>query len=157
MNPRIREAVADDIAPMHAIRMAVRENRLADPGWLTPAMYRACLADTGVANTWVSESDGVMTGFCAVRIAERDIWALFVDPDREGQGAGRALLDTATRWMFGRGIAAIELSTTPDTRADRFYRDAGWQRGELTAKGEVMYRLPSPSARVDPVSETAPC
>lgn len=157
MELRIREATADDIESMHRIRMAVRENRLDDPSWLTPAVYRGCLADTGVANTWVCESDGVVAGFCVGRVPEHDIWALFVDPEREGRGIGRALIETAARWLFERGVATIALSTTPDTRADRFYRDAGWQRGELTAKGEIMYRLPNPSARVEPVSETAPC
>jgi GNAT superfamily N-acetyltransferase len=157
MAPRIREATAGDIDAMHRIRMAVHENRLSDPSWLTPAVYRACLADTGVANTWVAEVDGAVAGFSTARVPERDIWALFVDPAREGRGIGRALIDAATRWLFERGVAIIELSTTPGTRADRFYRDAGWQRGEATAKGEILYRLPNPSARVEPVSETAPC
>jgi GNAT superfamily N-acetyltransferase len=157
MQLRLREATVEDIDAMHRIRMAVRENRLSDPSWLTPAVYRACLADTGFTNTWVAEIDGAVAGFSTARVPERDIWALFVDPVHEGRGIGRALIDVATRWMFERGVASIELSTTPDTRADRFYRDAGWQRGETTAKGEIMYRLPNPSARVEPVSESAPC
>lgn len=157
MQTRIREATAGDIDAMHRIRMAVRENRLTDPSWLTPAMYRACLSDSGVANSWVAEVEGRLAGFSVGRIPERDIWALFVDPAHEGRGIGRALIDTATRWLFERGVPTVELSTTPGTRADRFYREAGWQRGETTAKGEIMYRLPNPSARVEPVSETAPC
>ncbi len=157
MAVRIREATADDIAAMHRIRMAVRENRLADPSWLTPEVYRGCLADSGVANTWVSEADGAISGFCVARVPEADIWALFVDPGHEGRGVGRALLETAVRWMHSRGVATIALGTTPDTRADRFYAAAGWARGESTAKGEVMYRLPNPSARVETVSGTAPC
>jgi hypothetical protein len=38
----------------------------------------------------------------------------------------------------------VSLSTTPDTRADAFYCANGWQRGELTDNGEVMFRLPRP-------------
>lgn len=157
MAPRIREATAADIDAMHRIRMDVRENRLGDPSWLTPAVYRACLSGGGVANTWVAEVDGRVAGFSVGRVPERDIWALFVDPAQERRGIGRALIDAATRWLFERGVAVIELSTTPGTRADCFYRAAGWQRGETTTKGEVMYRLPNPSTRVEPVSETAPC
>lgn len=157
MQPRIREATADDIDAMHRVRMAVRENRLTDPSWLTPAVYRACLAGGGVANTWVAYVDGRVVGFSVGRVPERDIWALFVDPEHERRGIGRALCAAATGWLFERGVAVVELSTTPGTRADRFYREAGWQRGETNAKGEVLYRLPNPSARVEPVSENEPC
>jgi GNAT superfamily N-acetyltransferase len=153
----IREATAGDIDAMHRIRMAVRENRLTDPSWLTPEVYRACLSDAGGASTWVCEVDGRPAGFSTARVSERDIWALFVDPGHEGRGIGRALIDVATRWLFERGVAEIELGTTPDTRADRFYRDAGWRRGETTAKGEVMYRLPLTPAGIESVSGTAPC
>ncbi|HZH43719.1 MAG TPA: GNAT family N-acetyltransferase [Lysobacter sp.] len=157
MELHIREATAADIDAMHRIRLDVRENRLSDPTWLTPAVYRACLGDTGVANTWVAESaDGVL-GFCVARVPEQDIWALFVNPAHEGRGIGRALLATATRWLFAHEVPMVTLGTTPDTRADRFYRDAGWQRGEIDAKGEVRYRLPNPSAGVTTVSESASC
>ena len=157
MTLHIREATSDDIAAMHAIRMAVRENRLSDPGWLTPAIYRACLADAGSANTWVCETERGIAGFATGRVVERDIWALFVDPAQEGRGIGKALLAAATEWLFARNVATIELCTTADTRADRFYRQAGWQRGELTAKGEVVYRLPKPSPRSRTSPETATC
>ena len=157
MQPRIREATADDIDAMHRVRMAVRENRLTDPSWLTPAVYHACLAVGGVANTWVADVDGRVVGFSVGRVPERDIWALFVEPEHERRGIGRALIAAATGWLFGRGVTVVELSTTPGTRADHFYREAGWQRGESTAKGEVLYRLPNPSARVEPVSENEPC
>ena len=157
MTLHIREATSDDIAAMHAIRMAVRENRLSDPGWLTPAVYRACLADAGSANTWVCETEHGIAGFATGRVVQQDIWALFVDPAQEGRGIGKALLAAATEWLFARGVAAIELSTTPDTRADRFYRQAGWRRGGLTAKGEVIYHLPKPSACPQTNPETATC
>ena len=139
--PRIREATPADIGQMHRIRVAVRENRLSDPSWLTPEVYRACLADAGSANTWVAEIDDRIVGFCTGRTAQGDIWALFVDPAHEGLGCGRALLDVATRWLFARGVGTIGLTTSPATRADHFYAEAGWERGGTDAKGEVTYRL----------------
>jgi GNAT superfamily N-acetyltransferase len=154
----IREATAGDIDAMHRIRMAVRENRLSDPGRVTAAMYRACLRDGGAANTWVCEAEGgALAGFAAVRLTERDVWSLFVDPAHEGRGVGRRLLDALVDRAFVRGVPMLTLSTDPGTRADAFYARAGWQRGPLAANGEITYRLPNPSARVDPVSETAPC
>ena len=157
MTLRIREAAPDDIAAMHAIRLTVSENRLSDPAWLTPDVYRACLADSGTANTWVCEMAARIVGFSTARIAQRDIWALFVDPEHEGRGAGKQLLDTASQWLFDRGVAVIELTTAPGMRADGFYQRLGWQRGTLTPKGDVTYCLPSSQARVPANQETATC
>ncbi|MFC0678846.1 GNAT family N-acetyltransferase [Lysobacter korlensis] len=157
MHPRIREAVDADIAPMHVIRLAVRENTLSDPSWLTPEVYRTYLATGSKGCTWVAELDGRIVGFSTARLGERDIWALFVDPACEGCGIGRALLDAAIAWLFARGAEAIELGTTPDTRADRFYRAAGWQRGAMTERGDVIFRLPNPSVGASLSLETASC
>ena len=137
----VREATIDDIAAMHAIRLGVRENRLSDPGWLTHEVWSSCLAGCSPANTWVCEVDGRIVGFSVARIAEADIWALFVDPNAEGQGHGKRLLSVASDWLFTQGVVEIRLSTTVNTRADVFYQQQGWQRGEFTPKGEVVYRL----------------
>ena len=61
---------------------------------------------------------------------------------------GRHLIAAATDWLFAQGVDTVSLSTTPDTRADAFYRANGWQRGELTDKGEVMFRLASPTSHL---------
>ncbi len=143
---RVREAVDADIPAMHAIRMHVRENTLSDPSWLTPDVYRAHLRDAGASNSWVCEQDGRILGFSVARRAQADIWALFVDPAHEGRGIGRRLIAAATDWLFAQGVDTVSLSTTPDTRADAFYRANGWQRGELTDKGEVMFRLARPAS-----------
>ncbi|MFD0726206.1 ACT domain-containing protein [Lysobacter brunescens] len=139
---RVREAVDTDIPAMHAIRMDVRENTLSDPSWLTPDVYRAHLGGAGASNSWVCERDARILGFSVARQAQADIWALFVDPANEGQGIGRRLIAVATDWLFAQGVDIVSLSTAPDTRADTFYRANGWQRGEFTDKGEVMFRLP---------------
>lgn len=143
---RVREAVDADIPAMHAIRIDVRENTLSDPSWLTPDVYRAHLRDAGTSNSWVCEQHGRILGFSVARRAQADIWALFVDPAHEGRGIGRRLIAAATDWLFAQGVDTVSLSTTPDTRADAFYRANGWQRGELTDKGEVMFRLARPSS-----------
>lgn len=143
---RLREATIDDIPAMHRIRLVVRENRLRDTSWLTPEVYEACLKPTGTANTWVAEVDGDIAGFATARSPEADVWALFVDPAHEGQGIGRALLDRAVAWLFERGADEVVLATGPGTRADAFYREAGWRRGETLDNGDVRYRLARPAA-----------
>ena len=57
----LREAALDDVASMHALRLAVRENRSSDPAALTPASYEAYLRDPGCA--WVAIQDGCVVGF----------------------------------------------------------------------------------------------
>ena len=142
----IRESTAADITDMHRIRLSVHENRLRDTSWLTPEVYEACLKPTGTANTWVAEVDGAIAGFATARIAESDLWALFVDPAFEGRGIGSALVDRAVAWLFDRGVDEVLLSTGPGTRADDFYRRAGWRRGETLDNGDVRYRLARPAA-----------
>lgn len=139
----IREAITDDIAAMHAIRIGVRENRLSDPSWLTYDVWSSCLAGHGPANTWVCAVQGRIIGFSVARIPEADIWALFVDPPFEGQGHGKRLLRVASHWLFAQGVDDICLGTAVDTRADAFYRQQGWRRSELAPKGEAVYRLQS--------------
>jgi len=153
----LREATTADIPDMHRIRLSVRENRLHDTSWLTPDVYEACLKPTGTANTWVARVDDATIGFVTARVPERDIWALFVDPMHEGHGAGRALLDTATHWLFARGVEQISLTTGPGTRADDFYRRAGWERGETAPNGDVRYRLTRPAAAATGSNRTSTC
>ncbi|MFZ2235921.1 MAG: GNAT family N-acetyltransferase [Dokdonella sp.] len=145
---RYREANADDIADMTVVRLAVRENRLSDPNWLTQQMWLDGLAASGNANSFVCERDGRVVGFAIGRLRESDIWALFVDPASEGLGIGKQLLSMVSAWMFEHGVDEIILGTGVDTRAEIFYRMQGWQVGGLSPKGEREYRLPRPAQAV---------
>lgn len=69
-----------------------------------------------------------------------NIWALFVDPGLEGRGAGRALHDAMIDWIFGEGLERVWLGTEPGTRAERFYRSAGW-RYIGNESGDARYEL----------------
>ena len=137
---QFRVAEESDIPGMTTVRLAVRENRLSDPAWLTRQMWLDGLEKSGNACTWVCEVDDRIVGFSSGRIREKDIWALFVDPQFEGQGIGSRLLDLAVDWMAGKGVGIIELSTADRSRADLFYQRKGWKRGELNAKNEVVYQ-----------------
>ncbi len=132
-----------DIPAMTAVRLAVNENRLSNPGWLTREVWVDGLESSGRASTWVCENESRIVGFSVARIDECDIWALFVDPDFEGRGIGSQLLELATGWLAQNGVRTIELSTANETRADAFYQRKGWQRGEQNSKGEVVFRLDS--------------
>ena len=134
-----RRAVADDIPTMSRIRMSVRENRLSNPARITPQMYLDYLDPLG--RGWVAELDGEIIGLSYADRTDGSIWALFVDPAREGLGAGKQLLRLAVDWLFEIGFDEIRLGTEANTRADRFYAAQGWTRGEMKDDVEVWYRL----------------
>ena len=139
----LRTAVRGDIPVLQRIRLAVRENALRDPGRVTPADYERYLAAAGAG--WVAELDGRVIGFGIADPASRSLWALFVDPEFEGRGAGRALLARLTACLFESVNAPINLSTAPGTRAERLYLASGWVKvGELPT-GEVWLSLPAPN------------
>jgi GNAT superfamily N-acetyltransferase len=136
---QIRGATEADIAEMHRIRIAVRENQLADPGAVQLHHYRTMLRDSG--RGWVAEMDNQMAGFAIADLTLPSIWALFVDPAFEGCGVGRRLHETMLDWLFAAGFERVRLSTEPATRAERFYRAAGWRYGGLHPNGEARYEM----------------
>ena len=134
-----RPATVADIPAMSRIRIAVKENALANPARITEAMYRDYLDALG--RGWVAEQDGEVIGFSFADRTDASIWALFVDPAREGLGAGKHLLRLAVDWLFGLGFDEVRLGTSAHTRADRFYAAQGWSRGNMKDDVEVWYRL----------------
>lgn len=131
----LRPATGEDIAAMHRIRLAVRDNRLGDTSRVTPAHYRRYVAEPGVS--WVAELEGRLAGFGIADRSSRSLWALFVDPEFEGRGLGRALLARLTECLFAWGAGRINLSTEPGTRAERMYLAAGWVQVGTLPTGEV--------------------
>src|SRR5215469_9909165 len=91
--PNIRRATYADVPRIMEIRGAVRENRLFDPNSVTAADVKAFIDRAGM---WIWADDaGPVQGFSAGDPHDGSIWALFVDPEHEGRGIGRALLALA--------------------------------------------------------------
>ena len=134
-----RRATVADIPAMSRIRLAVTENALSNPARITEAMYRDYLDARG--RGWVAEEDGEIIGFSYADRTDSSIWALFVDPAREGRGAGKRLLRLAVDWLFELGNPEVRLGTAAHTRADRFYAAQGWTREDMKDDIEVWYRL----------------
>ena len=126
---------------MHRIRMAVRENRLRT-SVVTEEHYVPAIETLG--RGWVAEVEGRIVGFAIGNGETGNIWALFVDPEHEGRGHGRALHDVMVEWLFSRGLRHLWLGTDPGTRAERFYRAAGWRHTGNAANGEALYELANP-------------
>jgi GNAT superfamily N-acetyltransferase len=137
----LRQAVAADIAGMHRVRMAVKENPLASTV-VTEADYAPAIEKTG--RGWVVEIDGQVVAFAVGNKTNGNIWALFVDPAHERKGYGRRLHDEMINWLRGEGLATLWLTTTSGTRAERFYEKAGWRRAGVTEKGGVRFERTEP-------------
>lgn len=137
----LRQATSSDIAGMHRVRLAVRENRLTDPGRITASDYVTAIDALG--RGWVAESDGVVVAF-AVGYASGNIWALFVHPDHEGRGHGRALHSQMVAWLWSLGLERLWLTTAPGSRAEGFYRSLGWRPLGNVAGGDVGFELDRP-------------
>ena len=123
---------------MHRIRLSVHENRLSDPTMIQPSDYVPMITTRG--RGWVAELEGQIAGFAVADRSRANIWALFVAPEFEGRGFGRALHDAMAEWMFSEGLERVWLGTEPGTRAEQFYRAAGWQYVE-SERGEAKYEL----------------
>jgi GNAT superfamily N-acetyltransferase len=132
-----REATVNDIEQMHVVRMSVKENVLNNPALVTYDDYVTKLTRTGKG--WVCEEDGKVVGLSIVDAEEKNVWGLFVAPEAEGKGIGRKLHDMMLEWFFAHHEGPIWLSTSPGTRAESFYRKAGWADEGLLRSGEIKF------------------
>ena len=134
-----REAKISDIKGLYAVRISVKENKLPDPGFITEKEYEKYLTYHGKG--WLCEIEDEVVGFSIVGLAQRNIWALFVHPDHEGKGIGKKLHDIMLEWYFDQTHQTVWLGTGPNTRAEEFYRKAGWKETGRRSNGEIRFEL----------------
>ncbi len=141
----LRQATVNDVAGMQRVRHSVRENRLVSTT-ISDDDVRNAIERTG--RGWVSESAGEVVAFAIGNATNGNIWALFVHPDHERRGHGRALHDTMVDWLWAQGLERLWLTTEPKTRAQTFYESAGWQLVGATDGGELRYERSAPATLV---------
>jgi GNAT superfamily N-acetyltransferase len=135
----IREALVSDIPQIQIVRNAVRENRLSDPALVPDSDVEDYITRRGKG--WVCIDGDRVVGFGIVSIIDHNIWALFVEPGHEQKGIGRQLHDLMMDWYFSQTTEPIWLSTAPGTRAETFYRKAGWKEAGTYGKGEIRFEM----------------
>ena len=135
----IRVAKVEDIPAIQIVRNAVKENTLSDPALVTDEDCKQFLTVRGKG--WVCEMSNEIAGFSIVDLQENNIWALFVKPAFEKQGIGKLLHDIMLDWYFDQTKKNVWLGTSPNTRAEIFYRKSGWTEIGTHEKNEIKFEL----------------
>jgi GNAT superfamily N-acetyltransferase len=127
------------------------KNRGMDGATLSTVFHK-----TGAASLYLSSGGGIIgggqhesvnraakkfVGFAIADLVDHNIWALFLLPAFEQKGIGRALHDTMLNWYFAQTRHKVWLSTSPGTRAEGFYRKAGWKEVGTYGKGEIKFEM----------------
>ena len=136
---RLRQAILSDVRQIQQVRNSVKENTLSDPLLVTDDDVIDYINNRGKG--WVFEVEGIITGFSIISLIDQNVWALFVHPDFEKRGIGRLLHDEMMNWYFETFDKPVWLSTSPGTRAEQFYRKAGWQENGTYGKGEIKFKM----------------
>ena len=136
---KIRIAEVKDISQIQVVRNLVKENRLSDPALVPDSDVEDFITRRGKGG--VCEINDMVVGFAITDLVDNNIWALFIHPDFERMGIGKKLHDEMLNWYFSQTDKAVWLGTAPKTRAEIFYRKAGWREAGLHGKGEIKFEM----------------
>ena len=90
---------------------------------------------------WVCDIDNHIVGFSIVDLKDKNIWALFLKPEFERKGIGKELHKIMLDWYFEQTKSTVWLGTAPKTRAETFYRRAGWTAIGMHGDDEVKFEM----------------
>jgi GNAT superfamily N-acetyltransferase len=134
-----REAQIADILQIQIVRNSVKENMLSNPALVPDSDVEDYITRRG--RGWVCEVDRTIIGFAIVSVTDHNVWALFIQPGYEKRGIGRKLHNDMMDWYFGQSTDKIWLSTAAGSRAEAFYRNAGWKEAGTHNKNEIKFEM----------------
>ena len=135
----IREAQIDDINQIQIVRNSVIENTLSAPNLVRDEDCKEFMTVKGKG--WVCEIDNQIVGFAIADLKEKNIWALFLNPKFEKKGIGQLLHKTMLDWYFTQTRDTVWLGTAFNTRAEKFYRKAGWTEVGTNGTKEIKFEM----------------
>lgn len=134
-----REARLEDIKQIQRVRNSVKENVLSNPALVTDEDCENYLTDRGKG--WVCVNRNIIVGFSIADLKQNNIWALFVHPEYERLGIGKKLHQLMLDWYFSQTKNTVWLGTEPNSRAEKFYKKAGWKAAGKHGKVEVKFEM----------------
>ena len=134
-----REANINDIKQIQIVRNSVTENTLSNPDLVTDKDCEEFMTIKGKG--WVCEVENEIVGFSIADLKENNIWALFLKPEFEKQDIGRQLHNMMLDWYFTQTQNKVWLGTSPNTRAEKFYRKQGWTEVGTHGKNEIKFEM----------------
>lgn len=134
-----REAKIIDIKGIQIVRNSVKENMLSNPRLVTDEDCEVFITVRGKG--WVCEIDDHIVGFAIADLKENNIWALFIQPEFEKIGIGQKLHKIMMDWYFSQTKIKAWLGTAFNTRAEQFYRKAGWVENGTHGSKEIKFEM----------------
>lgn len=137
----IRPARVEDAADIARVQVTTWRHAyrdLIDPEFLASlevgrrADHWTRILEQGRSQVFVAEEDGGVVGFCSAGASDQEGWgevyAIYVEPDHWGSGAGRALLGAGEETLTTLGHQRVLLWVLEgNARARRFYESQGWR------------------------------
>ena len=134
-----REAIPEDIKQIQIVRNSVTENTLSNPDLVSDEDCLEFITKRGKG--WVCEIDHEIVGFSITDLKNNNIWALFIKPEFEKKSVGRKLHNLMLDWYFEQTKTTVWLGTSPQTRAEAFYRKAGWTEVGTHGNDEIKFEM----------------
>ena len=135
----LREAAIADIPQIQIVRNSVKDSALSNPYLVSGQDCETFITVRGKG--WVCEIEEQIVGFAIADLKGNNIWALFLKPEFERKGIGRALHNIMLDWYFAQTKETVWLGTAFNTRAEEFYRKAGWKEVGTHGAGEIKFEM----------------
>lgn len=134
-----RTGLISDIDQILSVRNSVKENKLSDPNAITKSDCEHFMQNVG--KTWVCEMSTIVIGFSMMDVIDNRVWALFIQPEYEKMGIGKELHFLMMDWYFSQKTENAWLGTTPNTRAEGFYKKLGWKHIGNYGTDEIKFEM----------------
>ena len=141
---QIRKAMPEDAADIFDVRCSVRENHMSREELSALGIRPETVGEMIAGGDYivpVALAGGKIVAFAMAQISESYVFALFVHPEHEGQGLGRALMQVVESGLAEHGVVEAWLCTgsEPGIRAPGFYRHLGWVDSGIMEDGQLKF------------------